>query len=107
MNGQLQLRDIDNELKNLFEKKMEIKKQIRRERKKRKGKSNTHSRVSNNFFNKLEEINDKRETLGFDKISNPKITELVVRHKLWALIERDLMYFNTSLEEDEYKENEK
>lgn len=63
------------------------------------GKSNVLTRVSHNFSNKLEGINDKREENGFDRLSNPKITELIIKHKsAWKKIERDIIFFNTNLE---------
>ena len=63
------------------------------------GKSNVLTRVSHNFSNKLEGMNDKREENGFDRLSNPKITELIIKHKsAWKKIERDIVFFNTNLE---------
>ena len=66
------------------------------------GGTNLLRRVSIAFAGKLEAINDKREENGFDRISIPKMTELIIRHNTgWNLIERDLIYFNTALEEQE------
>ena len=71
------------------------------------GKSNELMRVSNNFARKAEHINDQREENGFDRLSNPKITELIIRHlKSWARIEQDIIHFNTALDPEEQEEEE-
>ena len=66
------------------------------------GKSNVLRRVSVNFKNKLDFINKKREENGLDCLSDPKITELIIKHiKCWKIIQRDIIYYNTKLDEDE------
>ena len=58
------------------------------------GKSNVAIRVSRNFDNKLEEMNDKRLERGFNKLSKPKMTELIVIHKFnWTQIEEDIVNY--------------
>lgn len=74
------------------------------------GKSNINQRVSINFRNKLDFINDQREQNGFDCLSYPKITELIIKHKLyWKSIENDIINYNTQLykEQEEVEFNEK
>lgn len=69
------------------------------------GKSNVLKRVSSSFANKLDFINDKREENGFDKLSNPKITELIIKHiSSWKPIEQDIINFNTELDTEEKQE---
>lgn len=58
-------------------------------------------RVSKLFSKKLRDIDDKRLGIGLDKISHPKKTELIVRHKNWVSEEKDIIYFNTNIKEDE------
>jgi len=62
-------------------------------------------RISNRLNNKLEKIDVKREENGLDKISHPKKTDLIVRHKNWKKIEDDIILFN--LELDKERENVK
>jgi len=61
---------------------------------------NTLIRVNNKFDEAIDNINEKREASGFDKLSKPKTTELVVRHKEWVQIENDIIHFNVELEEN-------
>lgn len=66
------------------------------------GGANTLKRVSVDFSKKLDAINDRREENGFDRLSNPKMTELIIKHKsAWQIIEKDLIYFNMALEPEE------
>lgn len=85
----------------------EKKKQLRKDRvKNRNGTANKLIRVANSFSNKLGDINERREGKGLDKISNPKLTELIVKHKYcWSTMEKDLIDFNT--EKEEGKDEEK
>ena len=72
-----------------------------------KNKPKSHqSRIGNNFFNKIEEIKNTRLTDGRDKerISSEKITNLIVKHKLWKEIEKDII--NATQEEVEEHGNE-
>ncbi len=71
------------------------------------GNSNIINRVSLNFKKKLDNINMKRKENGFDSLSFPKQTELIIKHKkYWKLIEEDMIHYNTTLEtsEDTYDE---
>ena len=99
-----------NELKNT---KTNLKKEERKEERNGKlrlksntnGKSNILIRVSNNFARRLDLINDKREENGYDRLSNPKINELIVKHIIaWEKIQEDIIFFNTGLELDIKKE---
>ncbi len=99
------IKELKDEIKGL-EKKVKIKKNNKRKKLRIKSNNNIKAnellRVSNNFARKLEFINDKREENGFDHLSNPKITELIVKHKkFWKAIEQDLIYFNTKLDSTE------
>ena len=59
------------------------------------GKSNVNTRVSRNFDDKLEDINKQREELGLNKLSKPKMTELIVKHKYnWKPIEEDIVTYD-------------
>ena len=110
------IQEIEDKIKELNEEKKKIQKQNKGEliedRKLRlksnnNEKSNILTRVSNNFARKLEFINDKREENGFDRLSNPKITELIVKHiSSWRAIEEDIMLFNTGLELDSEEKQE-
>ena len=57
------------------------------------GKNNKTTRVSTTFWNKLNYINEKRNEEGLVELSNPKITELIIRHKLWNVIQQDLINY--------------
>lgn len=77
--------------RNLLLKKRRVKKD-----KKENGISNGNEiiRVSKGFAKKLSDLNDKREENGFEGLSNPKITDLIIKHKIgWVLIERDIINF--------------
>lgn len=136
--GQLLL-SIDDRIRKLREEKMDLKEKLKkegmelREKKKKELKekmkkekieiqktkiqnkiqygnsANVLQRISTRFDLKIDEINGKREETGFDKLSKPKITELIVRHKSFSVIEKDLIQFNPNLEEennDEANNNE-
>lgn len=99
-----EIKDIDDEIKKLKTKKkiIEKKKKIEEGNKKLRlrsnsnGKCNVLTRVSRNFVNMLDLINKKRIENGFDKLSNPKLTELIVKHKFhWKPIQDDLIRFDT------------
>ena len=107
------IKDVDNKIQEL---KVEKKKMKYHEDKKLRlrsnncGKSNILRRVSLNFKNKLDFINKKRDENGFDNLSDPKITELIIKHlKCWKIIEEDIIHYNVGLdpEENEAEFNEK
>ncbi len=60
---------------------------------------NVLKRVSNKFNEKLMWIDKKRLELGLSKLSCPKKTELIIRHKpCWKGIENDLINYDAKLE---------
>jgi len=72
-----------------------------------KNKTKSHpSRIGSNFFKRIEEIKDTRLTDGKDKdrLSSEKITNLIVKHKLWKEIEKDII--NATQEEVKEHGNE-
>jgi hypothetical protein len=102
-----ELINIDEQIKDLKEKKRvkieEIKKQKKEYQKKRKRDNNSPNvlkRISSKFNDKIDFINEKREELGFNLLSKPKITELIIRHNLFSKIEEDLIHFDINLEEN-------
>lgn len=68
------------------------------------GKSNILRRVSTNFDKEISDegyINEKRKENGLDKLSGPKITELIIKHKkYWRKIKDDIIHYNTELDEE-------
>jgi hypothetical protein len=107
-----EIEKIDNQIKELVKAKKLIKKKMLEEKKIEKkkeyrikscgnGGANTIMRVSNLFAIKADKINEKRIENGYERLSNPKITELIIKHKLsWKQIEEDLIYYNTEIEEE-------
>ncbi len=103
-----------NEHKKAIEKlKTKIKNNNKKEKQKLRVKSNSNgkanklTRVSIDFAKKISYINEKREENGFDDLSGPKITDLIIKHKkYWKLIEKDIINFNTQLDtlEEEFKD---
>ena len=88
-------------LKNKMQKEKIDKKKEQRMRSNGNCKANTLIRVSNGFAKKLDIINEQREKNGLDRISNPKATELIIKHKnSWRPIEQDLIFFNTQIEQE-------
>ena len=65
--------------------------------------------MSIKFKDKIDFINKKREENGLDSLSEPKITELIVKHKKnWKGIEGDIIHYNTSLDSEKEEDfNEK
>lgn len=58
------------------------------------GKSNVNARVSRSFDDKLENINNQRQEMGFSRLSKPKMTDLIVTHKHnWNVIEEDIINY--------------
>lgn len=106
-----EIRFIDDKITELKDQKRNLQKKLRmiqlntdrklRLKSNNNGKSNCLTRVSNNFSKKLDLINDKREENGLDRLSNPKITELIIKHNsCWKPIQEDIIFFNTNLNED-------
>lgn len=52
-----------------------------------------HSRIGDNFYKKVEAIIDTRLKNGKskDRVSIEKITNLIVRHKAWDEIEKEII----------------
>jgi len=67
------------------------------------GRPNILTRVSIAFKRKLNYINIKRKEYNLNELSNPKISELIIKHKLWVKIEDDIINFLLD-EEIEYDE---
>jgi len=64
-------------------------------------KTNILRRISINFFDKLREVNESRESKGLKKLSVPFMTELIINHnKSWKIIENDLILYDTDLDFD-------
>ena len=112
------IEEVEEEIKKLKVKKRGIKKDIQKKyfeekkvrmKSKNGNKSNELVRVSINFKNKIDLINDKRNEYGLDCLSGPKITELIIKHKKWYIIERDIINYNTNLDKEKEEEefNEK
>ncbi len=62
--------------------------------KEKKKKTKSHpSRIGSNFFKGVEKIKDARLRKGLDKerISSEKITNLIIKHKLWDKVEEDII----------------
>lgn len=105
------LTKIEEEIKNLKKQKTELKRKIELKKSKENkglrlksdnnGKSNKLTRVSRHFINKLDFINNKREENGFEKLSYPKITQLIIKHKTsWVPIQNDIILFNNKLNKE-------
>ena len=63
------------------------------------GKSNVINRISTEFKNWLDSMNNKREENGLDSLSYPKMTKLIASHKKCSkIIEDDIIHYNTSLD---------
>lgn len=69
--------EIDKKLK-------EIKQEQRQRINNVKKPSNVEIRVSHNFNEDLLDINKERDVLGLEKLSKPKLTDLITKHKLWS-----------------------
>lgn len=95
--------EIKTKIIELKKKKKEIDIEIRKLEQKSKnknGSSNTLIRVANKFKTEIEDIQEKRIELGLDDepISKPKITELLIKHKLWPdNIKSDIINFNPNI----------
>ncbi len=70
--------------------------------KREKKKTQSHpARLGSNFFKRIEEIKDVRLRKGSDKerISTEKVTNLIIKHKFWSEVEKDII--NATKEEVE------
>jgi FtsZ-binding cell division protein ZapB len=101
----LELAKINQDIENLKLKKIEVKEQLKKDgdvlnknKNHYNNSPNDLKRVSSKFCNEIDNINDKREEIGFGKLSNPKITELIIRHKWFKAIKEDIIHFNIELE---------
>ena len=61
------------------------------------------TRVSNKFLHRLNNIDFQRKGLNQEKISQPKKTELIIRHVNWKDIEKDIINFDSK--QDKKKED--
>jgi hypothetical protein len=94
------------QLRELKKKKIELKNKIKFNKKKnivKKEKddkinngSNIGRRMSIKFFNQMNMIDEKRRENGFDNLSLPEKTELIIKHKNWSLIQDDIIHFDKS-----------
>jgi hypothetical protein len=59
-------------------------------------------RVSEKFNKEMEDIQKKRIENGFDeeKVSKPKVSDLIRKHKFWPKLKQDLINFSFSLEDE-------
>ncbi len=67
-----------------------------------KKKTQSHAaRLGTNFFNKVEKIKDARLRNGKSKerVSTEKVTNLIVKHRFWEEVEKDII--NATQEEVE------
>ncbi len=98
---------LDDEMKKMKARKLEIEKRIKNKKNVKKEKSKNDSpankliRVSTKFDKNIDIINDKREENGFDRLFKPKITDLIVRHDHWRTIKEDIINFDVDKEEKE------
>ena len=103
-----ELKETKEKIKELREKREKLKEKIKiknnNERKRLRAlpnnneKANINKRISNDFNNALDKINEKREENGFDTLSKPKITGLIIKHERWEEIKEAIIFFNTKLE---------
>ncbi len=108
MAGFNNIENIENEIEKLRMEKKKMKQAQDRKlrlRSNNRGKSNIPRRVSLNFGKEQDLINKRREENGFDCLSYPKITELIVKHKkCWDIIKSDIIGYNTLLDNGEEEE---
>ncbi len=99
------LENIEDKIKKLKMEKTKIKQAQDRKLRLRSnncGKSNVLTRVAIIVKKTIDNINTKREENGFDCLSGPKVTQLYFSHKKYSpLIERDIINYNTLLDEEE------
>jgi len=66
--------------------------------------ANILRRISIPFYKDMIFIDEKRDEYGFDPISSPEKTSLILKHKFWITIKEDLIHFNKNLKEGEMYE---
>lgn len=97
--------NIDDEIRKLKMEKKKMKQAQDRKLRLRSnncGKSNTLMRVAVVVKKTIDKINTKREENGLDCLSGPKITQLYFSHKKYSpLVERDIINYNTLLDDKE------
>lgn len=102
---------IDDEIKQLKKEKSKIKQAQDRKLRLRSnncGKSNVLMRVAVVTKNIIDRINETREENGLDCLSGPKVTQLYFSHKKYSpLIEKDIIGYNTMLDNKEEEFNDK
>ncbi len=91
-----EIEDIDGQIRILKERKNELKTIIKG--KKGSNQSNILRRMSTKFFHQMDVIDKNRESFGFDPLSLPEKTELVIKHKSWDIIKQDITHFNKEIE---------
>lgn len=105
------IENIDDEIKQLKIEKNKIKQAQDRKLRLRSnncGKSNVLMRVAIIAKNSIDKINTTREENGLDCLSGPKVTQLYFSHKRYSpLIEKDIISYNTLLDDKEEEFNEK
>ena len=108
-----QITQIDEKIKELKQEKKQVKSKImddkikkKKERKNNGNGANVVIRVSHNFDEAILNIQNKRIEIGRDNnpISGPKLTALIVRHKLWQQIRNDLIDFYIGGKNEEHLE---
>ena len=105
------IENIDDEIKQLKMEKSKIKQAQDRKLRLRSnncGKSNVLMRVALITKTSIDKINERREENGLDCLSGPKVTQLYFSHKKYSpLIERDIVGYNTMLDDKEEEFNDK
>jgi len=91
---------MDMQIQQLMQKKKTIEEEIKKRKDINKKESshneslsNVLKRVSTKFFEETKNINQLRDENGDNIISHPKITELIIKHKLWNNIKADIINF--------------
>ncbi len=94
-----QISKLKDKKKNMIQEK-KINKNNHRKEKIKNGKTNSNilRRMSMSFYEKFLYANDKREEMGFEKLSLPEYTNLIVKHQGWTSIISDIIHFNKEIE---------
>ena len=114
MEEEERISEIENRLEQLKNEKQRLRKKIKIKKNKEKrrlrlnnDKSSDLIRVSTDFIKAIDYINNQREENGFDALSKPKITQLIVRHKFcWSKIQEDISRFNSEMDDEDEEINE-
>ncbi len=105
------IENIDDKIKELKMEKSKIKQAQDRKLRLRSnncGKSNVLMRVATVVKKTIDEVNAKREENGFDCLSGPKVTQLYFSHNKYSpLIKKDIINYNTLLDDNEEEFNDK